>query len=124
MLAPQMSFTQTLEPGPPPASGGEKVGHRLPSQAPCTTHFNNDAETGLTPAKVAEGDQLRPRQNLTFQQQQSDRRLTIEEITQLGHDLLHLSNGSSTTHALMTQVGRTDSVFLRQKDFWIAEATR
>ena len=105
-------------------SGGEKVGHRLPSQAPCTTHFNNDAETGLTPAKVAEGDQLRPRQNLAFQQPESDRRITIEEITQLGNDLLNLTHGSSTPNTLMTEVWWTDSVFLRQKDLWIAEATR
>jgi hypothetical protein len=49
--------------------------------------------------------------------------VTIEQITQLRHHLLDLTDSSTTTDTLMSQMWGTDAVLLRQEHLRIAQAT-
>jgi len=105
-------------------SGSEKLSHRLPAQASCSTHFNHNLETRLPSAKIAKRKQFRPRQNLTFQQPKNNRLIAKKSFSELGHHFLNLSDRSTTPNALVTQMRRTHAVFLKQKNFRVTKPTR
>jgi len=105
-------------------SGPEKLSHRLPAQASCSTHFNHDLETRLPSTEIAQRKQFRTGQNLTFQQPEHDRLFAEKRFPKLGHYFLNFSDGSTTPDTLMAQMGRTHTVFLKQKNFRITKPTR
>lgn len=102
-------------------SGPEQLGHRLPAQTPGSAHFHNDFETRLPSAEIAQRQQFGAGQNLAFQQPEHDRLIAKKNLTELGHHFLNLANGSTTTNALVAQMGRAHPMFLKQKHLRISK---
>jgi hypothetical protein len=121
LLAPQINLTQR-----PPAracSGVNKLFERVPAESPGAAHFNNQTQAGLAAGQGHQRSQFGAGQNLTFEDPQHDRCITVEQGTQLRHDALHLADGSATANTLMAEVRRPHAMQLQQVGLWVAEAT-
>jgi hypothetical protein len=101
----------------------QQIAHRLPSQAPCSSHLNSDAQARLPSTEIAKRQQFGSGEHLTFQEPHRDGQISLKEVSEHRDNLLNLSNSRSPANTLMTKMRRPDAVFLSQEHLGISETS-